>query len=73
MFITFVSHVFSVDMLTEIKISFVTCSVDHADQGRLTTILAISISESTVHVTELILISLNLSTLKTWETKNSSF
>ena len=65
----FVTHIFPVDMFNEIKISFVTCTVDLVCQGRLTTILTISISESTVHVTKLISISLNLSTLKMWETK----
>ena len=53
------------------KISLVTCSDDLVGQGRLTTILTISISEKTVHVTELILISSNWSALENSETKNN--
>ena len=54
------------DKFNEIKISFVACTVDLVGQGHSTTIyiLTISVSESTVHVTELTPISLNLPTLK---------
>ena len=57
MIIIFVSHVFWVDKFNGIKINFSKYTVDYVGQGRLTTILIISISESTVHVTELISIS----------------
>ena len=38
------SHVFWVDKFNEIKISFVTCTVDLVGQGRLTTILTIKVN-----------------------------
>ena len=49
----------------------VTFTVDLVGQARLITILTVSFSESTMHVplAVLILISLNLSTQKTWEQK----
>ena len=52
---------------------FVTCTVDLVGQGSMTRISTISISESTEQVTELILISLNLSTLKHGKQKKINF